>query len=154
MKFSHPNLLALRLMLVAAAAAAAAASAEPDQCVTYKRFTHSSSIDELATDSIQVAEKYAVSRVGVSLSLAHQDVGALQVTLLHPASAGSPATPTAVVLKAGGRGEGTTLAGTYFSDDALENFPSATGSPYSGRYKPAQPLSAFAGQSADGAWHV
>lgn len=75
-----------------------------------------------------------------------------QVTLLHKAT---PATNnTAVTLKPSRVGAtGQNLANTAFADTATTSFPAGgEEAPFTNTYKPAQPLSSFAGQPSVGTW--
>lgn len=60
-------------------------------------------------------------------------------------------TGTSVSLKGTGGTAGADLAGTVFDDEASQDI-SAGAPPYSGRYRPSQPLSAYDGTDAGGTW--
>jgi hypothetical protein len=74
-----------------------------------------------------------------------------QVSLLR-APLGSATPDAAVILKKTGSGAlGANLASTGFDDAAAAEFPAAAESaPFTGAFKPAQPLTAFAGKDASG----
>jgi hypothetical protein len=75
----------------------------------------------------------------------------LQVSLLR-APLGSSTPDAAVILKKIGTGAtGANLAGTGFSDAAAAECPAdADAAPFSGSFRPAQPLAAFNGKEASG----
>lgn len=78
----------------------------------------------------------------------------MQVTLLHGVP-GSNTQPTYAVLKAAAAGaDGANLAGTSFSDAATADFPTAESAPFTGTFRPAQPLTVFNGQDGSGALHA
>eukprot|EP00879_Flechtneria_rotunda_P000139 GHRR01000205.1.p1 GENE.GHRR01000205.1~~GHRR01000205.1.p1 ORF type:complete len:558 (+),score=212.29 GHRR01000205.1:286-1959(+) len=126
-------------------------------CQTYKKMMTTSS-PHAVMDTIDVPDSFTVASVSVSrINAAHTRVGALQVTLLHdapPATTDLAATRTAVVLKTARLGAtGQNLAGTGFSDAAAGVFPAGPeGEPFTGDFKPSQPLAGFTGQQAQGPW--
>ena len=73
-----------------------------------------------------------------------------QITLAH----GEPA--TRVVLKASRQGTtGANLKSSTFSDAAPAPFPAGPeAAPFTGAFQPAEPLSGFNGQPANGAWRL
>ncbi|WIA34404.1 hypothetical protein OEZ86_012740 [Tetradesmus obliquus] len=87
------------------------------------------------------------------MSVAFPKIGDLQVSLLRaPLNSATP--DAAVILKKTGTGAlGANLAGTGFADAAAAEFPAAAeAAPFTGSFKPAQPLAAFNGKDASGSW--
>ncbi|KAF6254063.1 hypothetical protein COO60DRAFT_1462902 [Scenedesmus sp. NREL 46B-D3] len=128
---------------------AAVANAQQPICKTYKKLLTSSS-NKLLMDPIRVAHSAPIASVVVnSMSVAFPKIGDLQVSLLR-APLGSSMPDAAVVLKKTGTGAvGANLAGTGFSDAAAAEFPAAAdAAPFTGSFKPAQPLAGFNGKDA------
>lgn len=93
------------------------------------------------------------------VGIAHSYVGDLVIRLFNPQALSSGIMNRPGVL--GGDpsfgSSGNNFCGTFFDDDG--NFPSiqaipadGSGAPYSGTYRPSQPLSNFDGQNGDGMW--
>ena len=85
-----------------------------------------------------------------TVGLAHTWIGDLDVTLRSPSG-----TTVALLNRAGGTGNsGNNLCQTVLSDSAVNSIQNVTSAqaPYTGTFKPARPLSAFAGEPANGTW--
>lgn len=99
-----------------------------------------------ATASITVSTSgiAKLEKVVVKVSVAHDGVGDLTLTLVSPAS-------TEVALCSGVGGTDDHYSDTVFDDGAATPIGSGT-APFTGYFRPANPLSALAGESADGTW--
>jgi subtilisin-like proprotein convertase family protein len=85
-----------------------------------------------------------------TVGLDHTWIGDLTATLQSPAG-----TRVTLLNRAGGSlNSGNNLCQTVLADSAVNSIQSVTsaGAPYTGTFKPASPLSAFAGESSNGTW--
>jgi subtilisin-like proprotein convertase family protein len=85
-----------------------------------------------------------------TVGLAHTWIGDLTATLQSPAG-------TKVTLlnsAGGGSNSGNNFCQTELADSAVNSIQNVTiaGAPYTGTFKPASPLNAFAGESSNGTW--
>ncbi len=87
-----------------------------------------------------------VSDVDVNLSIDHTKVGDLDLILIAPNG-------TRVVLSSGNGGNGANYTDTTFDDDATVAIAAAA-PPFTGRFRPEQPLSAVNGVLANGNWRL
>jgi hypothetical protein len=121
-------------------------AAEPAECRDYfsTGATVATSVDAV-TDTISVADAFALGDVVVTLDVGHRRVGAL-VAMLTGRQAGTSPQARMVVLKSRGLGSlGSDLKMTSFADGATANFPEAAErAPFSGTFRPAQRLSFLA----------
>src|SRR5262249_40088407 len=98
------------------------------------------------TTSISVGQNFTVGAVRVQLNITHTFDHDLFIHLVGP-----DGTDVTLGLRRGDAGHNFT--NTLFDDNATT--PIANGSaPFTGTYKPEQPLSAFAGKSAKGTWQL
>jgi hypothetical protein len=97
-----------------------------------------------ATGSTTVdAAAGTIADVGVIVHITHPSAESFTLTVQHGL--------TSVVLKAPGGTAGANFAGTTFDDEATQAIAGGA-PPYSGRYQPTAPLSAYDGAAADGTW--
>ncbi len=100
---------------------------------------------DAVTDTISVADAFALGDVVVTLDVGHRRVGALVATLTGRQAGPSPQARM-VVLKSRGLGSlGSDLKMTSFADGATADFPEAAErAPFTGTFRPAQRLSFLA----------
>lgn len=80
-----------------------------------------------------------------SVGLSHTYLGDLRLTLISPSE-------TSVVILDRVGGTGNNLCGTVLDDDATGVIAQAADAPFTGVYKPSNPLSKFIGENPDGQW--
>ncbi len=93
---------------------------------------------------IVVADAKQVLDLNVRLNVAHANVGDLEVVLTGPTGTSIP-----LVLRRGGAGDN--FVNTVLDDEAATSISAGT-APFTGSFRPEQPLSAFDGTFADGTW--
>ena len=81
--------------------------------------------------------------VDVTVHIAHPAADTFTLTVQHGL--------TSVILKAPGGTAGANFAGTTFDDEAAQDIAAGV-PPYSGRFRPTSPLSAYDGAAAGGTW--
>jgi subtilisin-like proprotein convertase family protein len=96
------------------------------------------------TSTISVADDKMVVKVRVGMNITHTYTGDIEATLIAPNG-------TRVLLVADRGGSGNNFTDTIFDDEA--DTPIGSGSaPFTGSFRPEQPLSAAAGINATGDW--
>jgi subtilisin-like proprotein convertase family protein len=115
---------------------------------TYDSTDVPKSIDDFATvtSSLTVATTASVVDVDVALSLTHTFDADLVLVLIAPNG-------TRVLLANQLGGAGQNYTGTIFDDEAATAITSGT-APFTGRFRPQQPLSALDGIPANGTWKL
>lgn len=98
------------------------------------------------TSSLVVPEGERVDRVEVSVSVSHPFVSDLRLELV------SPAGKRVVLAEAVGMW-GDDFSGTTFSDQTTASIISSL-PPFSGQYRPVEPLAAFSGSARAGTWKL
>ncbi len=98
----------------------------------------------VATNSITVRDTRQIKDVNVRINLEHTFVGDLQLILTAP-----DGTETILFNRRGSSGDN--LTNTLFDDEAA-NAVSAGTAPFTGAFRPDQPLNRFDGKSAAGDW--
>jgi len=99
------------------------------------------------TSDLTVSDTGRVKDVSVRVGdLAHTATGDVKIELVAPDG-------TAVVLVDGRDGAGDNFTDTVFSDDAAMPISSAD-APFTGTYRPEEPLSGLAGMDAQGTWKL
>ncbi len=96
------------------------------------------------TSQIEVSRKVAVSDVNVSLALTHPCISDLSAYLISPSG-------TEIRLFESLPGSGENFTGTVFNDEASVSIAEAE-APFTGTFRPAEPLSAFDGEPTEGRW--
>lgn len=94
------------------------------------------------TSTLEVADGTIVD-VDVTVNITHATADQLTVVVQHGV--------TPVVLKNPGVALGANFTGTTFDDEATQSIGTAA-PPYSGRFTPSSPLSAYDGTAAGGTW--
>lgn len=94
--------------------------------------------------TINVGAGFNVADLNVSVNLDHTYVGDLQITLR------SPSGRVVTLFSRRGR-DGQNLSNTMFDDEALSGISSGV-APFTGAFRPENPLSAFDGSNARGTW--
>jgi subtilisin-like proprotein convertase family protein len=103
-----------------------------------------SSTTGTTNSTLSVATGGAITGLTVQVNLTHTYMGDLDLFLIHPDG-------TQVQLFARNGGSGDNLTNTVFSDAAAT--PISSGSaPFTGTFRPTQPLSTFNGKPANGTW--
>lgn len=98
------------------------------------------------TSNLYVVRSGTISDVNVTLHITHPYVNDLQVTLIHPDG-------TRVRLVNNNGGSGDNFNNTVFNDQA--STPITSGSaPFSGSFRPIDPLSSLNGKPATGGWQL
>lgn len=87
-----------------------------------------------------------VGTVKVGVNIQHTFVGDLKLSLIGPDG-------TTVVLSTQNGGGGANYTGTVFDDTAVTPITAGV-APFSGSFRPEQPLAAFAGKAISGAWRL
>lgn len=87
-----------------------------------------------------------VAKVEVTLNITHTFTGDLDIFLVAPDG-------TRVELTTDNGGSGDNYTGTIFDDDATTSITTGT-APFTGRFRPEQPLNLLAGKPIDGAWRL
>lgn len=97
--------------------------------------------------TIAASQAGLVTSVTVSLNITHTFVGDLEVTLTSPGGTGRN-----LIMRRGGSGDNFT--NTVLDDAAATSITTITGSgaPFTGSYRPEQPLSGVAGEPITGDW--
>jgi subtilisin-like proprotein convertase family protein/subtilisin family serine protease len=98
------------------------------------------------TDTLVSTTAGAIAGITVTLNITHTWVSDLTVRLTSP-------TGTVITLVAGRGGSGDNFTGTVF-DDAAAVAISAGTAPFTGSFRPEQPLSELIGQAAAGNWQL
>ncbi len=96
------------------------------------------------TSTVSVADPEVVRDVEVELSITHTWVEDLDIFLIGPNG-------TRVMLSTDNGGSGDNYTGTIFDDEAPTSITTAI-APFTGRFRPEQPLSALDGIPASGTW--
>ncbi len=99
-----------------------------------------------ANITASMAASGAISSALVRIDLPHEFTGDLSLTLIAPDG-------TEIELSSGNGGFGPGYVATIFDDAASTPITSAV-SPFTGRFRPEQPLSALVGKSAGGTWRL
>ena len=97
-----------------------------------------------ASSTLSVSGVGRISDVNVRMNITHPYVGDLEVRLTSPDG-------TVVTLVDNRGGSGDNFVTTVFDDEAATAI-SAGAAPYTGSFRPEQPLSALDGEDADGTW--
>lgn len=89
-----------------------------------------------------------ITEVVLGLYVLHKSVGDLEIRLLHP-----DATTLLIIDNRGGSGDniGSASAMTFFDDTATTAISAGT-APFTGRYDPESPFTAFSGKDPNGTW--
>jgi subtilisin-like proprotein convertase family protein len=98
------------------------------------------------TSSLTIPATGSVLDVDVGLSITHTFDGDLVLVLISPNG-------TRILLAAEMGGGGANYTGTIFDDEATTPIDSGS-APFTGRFKPQQPLSGFDGVQANGTWKL
>jgi subtilisin-like proprotein convertase family protein len=102
-------------------------------------------------DSIVVTQNITINDLDIQVDITHAWVRDLTIVLRHVPQSGEP--KSAMLLDLFPAGFIQNLTGTWFSDEAGEwillGHP-----PFTGDFRPMQPLSVFDGQSAAGIWYL
>jgi subtilisin-like proprotein convertase family protein/Ca2+-binding RTX toxin-like protein len=93
---------------------------------------------------IEVAEDLTIADLNVTLDITHTFDGDLVASLLSPAG-------TRVQILNRNGGAGSDFIGTVLDDEATRTVAGGQ-APFTGRFRPAESLSAFDGESAQGTW--
>ena len=99
-----------------------------------------------AWSTLSVYDGRMIQDLNVGINIQHTRVGDLQFYLKSP-----DGTEVPLALNVGGTGDNFT--GTIFDDESGVDISSGS-SPFTGRYRPASPLSAFDGKNANGSWRL
>lgn len=93
--------------------------------------------------TVQASNSGFVTKVTVNFNITHEFDRDLVISLISPAGT--------IAILVNRRGFGPGFSNTTLDDNATSTIASGT-PPFSGTYSPEQPLSTFAGESAQGAW--
>ncbi|MFM1802793.1 MAG: hypothetical protein RJA81_2145, partial [Planctomycetota bacterium] len=88
----------------------------------------------------------SIASIKVGLSLNHTYDSDLTIELYSPSG-------KRVLLVSGAGGSGDNFSNTVFDDNATRSIYSGS-APFTGSFRPAEPLSAFAGENPDGTWRL
>jgi subtilisin-like proprotein convertase family protein len=118
----------------------------PDQLQTVCSESQAKVIPDMAVlyDTIQVPFEGGVKDIDVTVNISHTRVKTLNVSLIGPDGA-------TIVLSSGNGGVGANFTNTIFDDEAPVSITAGT-APFTGRFKPEQPLSSFDTKSVNGNW--
>jgi subtilisin-like proprotein convertase family protein len=118
----------------------------PNQVQTFCSTTTPRVIPDMSViyDTIAVGVEGGIKDVDVQLDITHTRVKTLNISLSGPDG-------TSIDLSSGNGGSGSNFSGTVFDDEAPVSIIAGI-PPYTGRFRPEQPLSAFDTRSAHGNW--
>lgn len=118
----------------------------PDFTQTLCSVTVPKNIPDLSTvyDTIHVDMTGGVKDINVNVNINHTRVSTLNLSLISPDG-------TVIDLSSGNGGSGSNFTNTTFDDEAMISIKSGS-APYTGSYKPEQPLSNFDLKSITGDW--
>ncbi|OQX02109.1 MAG: hypothetical protein BWK80_58640, partial [Desulfobacteraceae bacterium IS3] len=96
------------------------------------------------TSLLEISRKVAITDVNVSLTLTHPCISDLSAYLISPSG-------TEIPLFEYLSGTGENFTDTLFNDEAFDSIAEAK-PPFTGTFRPAEPLSAFDGEPTEGKW--
>lgn len=95
-------------------------------------------------DTIPVTYIGGIKDIQVNMNISHTRVSTLNISLIGPDG-------TAIDLSSGNGGSGSNFTNTTFDDEAMISVKNGT-APFTGSFKPEQPLSAFDSKAVSGNW--
>jgi subtilisin-like proprotein convertase family protein len=118
----------------------------PNQVQTFCSTTTPKSIPDLSViyDTITIAVEGGIKDVDVTVDIIHTRVKTLNVSLIGPDG-------TSIDLSSGNGGNGSNFSNTTFDDEASISITTGI-PPYTGHFKPEQPLSTFDTRNVYGNW--
>jgi len=118
----------------------------PNQVQTFCSATLPKTIPDMSSvyDTIFVSNEGGIKDLDVSLTITHTRVKTLNITLTGPDG-------TVIDLSSGNGGSGSNFTNTIFDDEATISIVNGT-APYTGRFRPEQPLSTLDTRSIYGNW--
>ncbi|GAB6187490.1 C25 family cysteine peptidase [Thermopirellula anaerolimosa] len=115
--------------------------------LVYTQSTALNLIDNgVVTSTLDVSGVGRIDRLEVRLNLSHSYTADLEITLIAPDG-------TRVLLASGVGGGGNDFTNTVFSDDAAVSIQGGA-APFTGVFRPMQPLGILRGAGADGRWRL
>jgi len=101
---------------------------------------------QTARSYLTITDDWIIDDLDLKLDIVHTWVADLTISLVSP-------TGTTVLLSASHGGDGNNYTDTRFDDEASDTISSGA-APFSGSFRPDQPLSVFDGQSTQGTWEL
>ncbi len=118
----------------------------PDYTLTYCSNSVPKAIPDLSTiyDTIQITLAGGIKDINVNVNIDHTRVSTLNLSLIGPDG-------TTIDLSSDNGGSGSNFTNTTFDDEALISIKSGI-APYTGSFKPEQPLSTYDVKAISGNW--